>query len=83
MGSYDGAKAYELIGTYILATLADNINKNDTSLYSDNGLIILRNCNRPKTNKIRKQVTKIFEPIGFAIDIKSNVNEIDFFRCNI
>ena len=32
------------------------MNKNDIGLYGDNDIIILRNCNELKTDKIRKQV---------------------------
>ena len=78
MDIYDGFKTCELVWTYILATLADIININNIDLYRDNGQIILRNCNGSKTDKIRKQVRKIFKQIGFDINIKTNLNEIDF-----
>ena len=64
MGSYEDAETCELVGIYILSILAETINKKDTGLYRDDGLIILRNCNGPKTGK---DITRISKQIGFKI----------------
>ena len=67
MGSYDGAETCELVGIYILSILAKRINKKDTGLYRDDGLIILRNYNGPKTDRTRKDIIRIFKQIGFKL----------------
>ena len=78
MGSYDGAEVCELIGIYILSALGKRIDKKDTGLYRDDGLIILRNCDGPTTDRIRKDIIRIFKQIGFKIEIKANLKEVDF-----
>ena len=45
MGSFDGAEVCELVGIYILCSLAKLINKEDCGLYRDDGLLILQNVN--------------------------------------
>ena len=77
MGSYDGAEICELFGIYILSILAERINKKDTGLYQDDRLIILKNCNGPRTDKTRKDIRRIFKQIGFKIEIKNNLKEAD------
>ena len=78
MGSYDGAEVCELAGIYILSALGQRIDKKDTGLYRDDGLIILRNCDGPTTDRIRKDIIRIFKQIGFKIEIKTNLKEVDF-----
>ena len=46
MGGYDGAENCELAGIYLLFLLANIIDKNNSGLYRDDGLILLRNANR-------------------------------------
>ena len=77
MGSYDRAEVCELARIYILSTLA-KIDKKSTGFYRDDGLIILRKCDGPTTNRIRNDIIKIFKQIGFKIDIKTNLKEVDF-----
>ena len=78
IGSYDEAKVCELVGIYILSTLAKRIDKRSTGLYRDDGLIILRKCHGPTTDRIRNDIIKIFRQIGFKIDIRTNLKEVDF-----
>ena len=73
MGSYDGAEVCELVGIYILSILAKRIDKKSTGLYRDDGLIILSKCDGPTTDRIKN----IFKQIGFKIDIKTNLKEVD------
>ena len=54
MGSYDGVEICEFVGIFILKSLADKIDKQDIGLYRDNGLMILRNANGPKTDTSSK-----------------------------
>ena len=51
MGNYDGAKISELVGTFILSKLGNIIDKKNTGLYHDNGLVVLRNMNFQKEIK--------------------------------
>ena len=45
MGSYYGAKISELVRIYQLSILTNIIDKNNSALYRDEGLILLRNVN--------------------------------------
>ena len=38
----------------------------------------MRNENGQKTDRIRKEVIKIFKKIGFKIEIKTNLKVVDF-----
>ena len=78
MGSYDGAEVCELVGTLVLSTLANSIWKENCSLYRDDSLILMGNENGQKTDRIRKEVIKIFEEIGFKIEIKTNLKVVYF-----
>ena len=78
MGSYDGAEICELVGIYPLFLLANIIDKNNSGLYRDDGLILLRNVNRQNMDRIRKNVIKIFKEVGFKIEIKTILKIADF-----
>ena len=47
-------------------------------LYRDDGLLLLRKMNGQKTDKIRKQVIKLFKDAGFLLEIKTKLKQIDF-----
>ena len=70
-------KICELVETSILTKLTETIDKKNTALCRANRLIILRNFKRLKTDKIRKQVIKIFKQLWVDIDTKTNVNKAD------
>ena len=82
MGSYDGAEIRELVGTLVLSTLASSIPKEHFGLYRDNGLILMRNENGQKADRIIKEVIKIFKEIDFKIEIKTNFKVTDFLDIN-
>ena len=59
MGSFDGAELCELIGIYIQSLLVNSIElieKENTGLYRDDGLILLRNINSQQTDRLRKRI---------------------------
>ena len=78
MGTYDGAEVCELVGALVLSKLANSTPKGNSGLYRDDGLILMKNENRQKTDRIRKEVIKIFKEIGFKIEIKTNLKVVDF-----
>ena len=65
MSSYDDAEICELVGIYTLSKLKNTTSKDDIGLYRDDGLILLRELNGRQTDKIRKNIIKIFKSIGF------------------
>ena len=78
MGSYDGAEICELVGIYILSKLSKVANQKDCGLYRDDGLILLRNSNGKRADKLRKDIAATFKNIGFQIEIKCNLKQVDF-----
>ena len=70
MGSYYGAEICEMVGIYILTRLATIIKKSCCGLYSDDGLVILRNVNGLQIYRTRKNIIKIFKNVVFGIDIQ-------------
>ena len=72
MGNFDGAELCELIGIYIQSLLIDSVelkSKENTGLYRDDRLILLRNINNQQTNRLRKRIIKNFQSISFKIEI--------------
>ena len=61
MGSFDGAEICELVGLFILSILTKRFGKNCIGIYRDDGLAIIPNANGPKSEKARKDVTKLFK----------------------
>ena len=53
MGSYDGAEICELAEIYLLSVLSKIINKNNSGLHCDDGLILLRNVNGRKMDRVK------------------------------
>ena len=78
MGSYHGAEVCELVGMYLLSLLANIIDKNNSGLYRDDGLIFLRNVNGQKMDRVRKNVTKIFKEVGFKIEVQTCLKIVHF-----
>ena len=87
MGSRNGAELCELIGIcysilyYIQSLLTESVEliaKKNTGLYRDNALILLRNINSQQTDRLQKRIIKVFQSIGFEIEIATNLQEVDF-----
>ena len=57
MGCFDGAEIHVLGGIY-------NLKKKNVDLYSDDGLGVLQNLSGPETERLRKQIAKIFKNLG-------------------
>ena len=78
MGSFDGAEICELVGIHILSLLSNKLDKQSSGLYRDDGLVLLRNTSKQKTDRIRKDIIEIFKNAGFKIKIKTNLQIVDF-----
>ena len=61
MGAYDGSEVCELVGTFLLYKLSLKYNKNDIGLYRDDGLAIFKNISGPKSEKVKKDIQKLFK----------------------
>ena len=78
MGSVDGAEICELVGIRILSSLPNKLDKQSTGWYRDDGLALLINTSKQKTDRIRKDIIEIFKNAGFNIEIKTNLYLVDF-----
>ena len=78
MGSYDGAEVCELVGLYILNTIALRYGKNQVGLYRDDGLAAFRNISGSRAERIKKDITKVFHDLGLKITIEANLKIVNF-----
>ena len=78
MGSFDCAEICKLVDIHILSLLSNKLDKQSTGLYSGDGLVLLRNTSRQKTDQIRKNVIERFKDASFKIKIKTTLHIVDF-----
>ena len=80
IGSNDRAEICKLTGIYILSQLSNLSPQEDIGWYRDDGLILLRNTNAQLTDKMRKNVIKLFKESGFKIEIEANLKIVNFLN---
>ena len=54
MGCFNGAEVFEIVGTYILSKISNEISKKQVGLYRDDGLGVLRNMSESEMDQTRK-----------------------------
>ena len=82
MVSFDGAAVCQLVSLFLLYEIKHLFGCNCVSLYRDDGLAVLDNISRPKTDRIRKQLIKIFQDYDTKISMELNLIRTDFFGRN-
>ena len=78
MGSNDGAEICELVGIYLLYLISQKYPMNDTGLYRDDGLAIVRSNSGRQADQYRKTVTKIMKDNGLRVVVKCNLKIVDY-----
>ena len=79
MGSYDGAKIYELVGLYILCILGRVYGIQNVGLYRDDGLAYLHKISGSASDKIRKDIIRTSqENFGLEITMITNLKTFNF-----
>ena len=78
MGSFEGAKICKLVCIHISSLLLNKLDKQSTSLYRDDGMVLLRNTSKQKTDWIQKDIIKTFKNTSFKIEVKTNLHIVDF-----
>ena len=63
---------------YIQSLLESTLEKDLMGLYQDTALIILRNTNSQKTDKVRKKIISILKSTDLGIEIRTNLTEVNF-----
>ena len=77
MGSFDGAEVCELVGLYVLSKLEKLIDRKHIGLYRDDGLAVV-DLTGVQTERLRKQVFKLFKSLDLSVTINANITETDF-----
>ena len=80
MGFFDGAEVSEIVGTYILSKISNEINIKQVRLFRDDGLGVRRNISGSKVDRTRKKLIKIFQECGLSIVCKTNATSVDFLN---
>ena len=83
MDSFDGAEICELVGLYIQSKLEKILPKSDFGLYRDDGLALLRYLNGQETEKVRKNIVRVFKDIVCSLGIETNLKEVDFLDVSL
>ena len=78
MGAYDGAEVCELVGTFLLYKLSLKYNKNNIGIYRDDGLAIFKNISGPKSEKVKKDIQKLFKENELDIIIQCNMKTVNY-----
>ena len=78
MGAYNGAEVCELVGLFLLNTLANKFDKKCVGLYRDDGLAVFRNINGHHADKTRKEFYQLFKANGLSLEIQCNLKTVNF-----
>ena len=78
MGAYDGAEVCELVGTSLLYKLSLKYNKNNNGLYRDDGLAIFKKISGSKSEKVKKDIQKLFKENELGIVIQCNMKMVSY-----
>ena len=57
-----------------VSLLSNKLDKQPTSVYRDDRLVLLRNTSKQKTDRIQKDIIETFKNSGFKIKIKTNLH---------
>ena len=83
MGAYDGAEVCELVGLFLLSKVKTSFGNLDFGLYRDDGLGYTRRLPGPKTERMRKDIIKLFQSHGLKIEISCNMHQVDFLDVSL
>ena len=78
MGAYDTVEVCKLVGTFPLYKLSLKYNKNNVGLYRNDGLAIFKNISGPKSEKVQKDIQKLFKENELDIVIQRNIKTINY-----
>ena len=73
MGNYNGAELCELVRLYLLDLLTKEFGKQNIGLCRDDGLSCFENMSGPDSEKIKKNLFKIFKNNGLGITEECNL----------
>ena len=77
VGSVDEAEVCELVGLLLLLKMKHLFGCKCVLLYGDDGIAVLNNISRLKTDRTQKQLIKLFQDYGMKISVESNLTQTD------
>ena len=83
MGAYDSAEVCKLVGTYMLSIISKKYNKKDFGLYRDYRLGVVKNESGPETEKINKNMQKLFKENKLDIVIECSMEIVNYLDVSI
>ena len=83
MGAYDGVEVCELVGTFLLYRTSQKYNKNNIGLYRDDGLAIFNDISAAKSERVKKDIQKLFEENELDIAIQCNVKTVNYLDVSL
>ena len=78
MGAYDRAEVSELVGIFLLYKLSVKCKQNNIGLYRNDGLAIFTNISDPKSEKVKKDIQKLFKENELDIVIQCNMKKVNY-----
>jgi len=67
-----------MVGIFLLSLIARKYRKEDTGLYRDDGLAIIRSRSGRQADLYRKNLSKIMKDNGLKIEVKCNMKTVDY-----
>ena len=61
----------------------EDTSKISFGLYRDDGLALLRNLNGQETDKVKKNIIRVFKDIDFSLEIETNLKDVDFLDVSL
>ena len=83
MGSYDGTQMCDLVGLFVLNTLAEKFGKDNIGLYRDDGLAVIKGTSGRLADKARKDLCAIFKKFGLRITAEVNHQVVNFLHITL
>ena len=73
IGSYDGAEICELVGLFLLSNMKENFKNFSLGLYR-----FSRKMSGAEADRLRKDITVLFQSYGPEVEISCNLLQVDF-----
>ena len=76
--AYNGAEVCQLVGLFLLNSLANKFDKNNVGLYRDDGLIFFKNVKGHRADKISKELDHLLKENGLLLEIECNPKTVNY-----
>ena len=83
MGSFDGAEVCELVGLFLLHSMQEKFPSVNFGLYRDDGMGAYAELPGPATERMRKDIIKLFRENDLNITIDMGLSEVNFLDVSL